>query len=62
MSSKELREKAQKAIENLPDKALVKLIDLLEELRIVPMDKQSDDAIIERIIEENREVLSRLAK
>jgi len=62
MSTKELREKAQKAIENIPDKALVKLLELLEELRVVPVDKQSDDALIERIISENRDVLSRLAK
>jgi len=62
MSTKELREKAIKAIENIPDKALVKLIDLLEELRVVPEDKLSDDALIERIIEENRDVLARLAK
>lgn len=62
MSTKELREKAQKAIENIPDKALVKLLELLEELRVVPADKQSDDALIERIISENRDVLSRLAK
>jgi len=62
MSTKELREKAQKAIEHIPDKALVKLIELLEELRIVPADQQSDDELIERIIEENRDVLSRLAK
>lgn len=62
MSTKELREKAQQAIENIPDKALVKLIELLEELRFVSVDKQSDDALIERIINENRDVLSRLAK
>ncbi|MBL0129566.1 MAG: hypothetical protein IPP83_19415 [Flavobacteriales bacterium] len=62
MTTKELREKVQQAIENIPDKALVKLIELLEELRIVPVDEQSDDALIERIINENRDVLSRLAK
>ena len=62
MSTKELREKAQKAIEHIPDKALVKLIELLEELKIVPVEKQSDEALIERIIDENRDVLSRLAK
>ncbi len=61
MSTKELREKAQQAIENIPDKALVKLIELLEELRILPVDKQSDDALIERIINENRGLLKRLA-
>ena len=62
MSTKELREKAQKAIENIPEKALIKLIEMLEELRVIPTDQQSDDALIDRIIEENRDVLSRLAK
>ena len=62
MSTKELREKAQKAIENIPEKALIKLIEMLEELRVIPADQQSDDALIDRIIEENRDVLSRLAK
>ena len=62
MSTKQLREKAQKAIENIPEKALIKLIEMLEELRVIPADQQSDDALIDRIIEENRDVLSRLAK
>ncbi len=62
MSTKELREKAQKAIENIPEKALIKLIEMLEELRVIPADQQSDDALIDRIIEENRDVLSRLAE
>lgn len=61
MSTKELREKAAKAIEGLSDKALIKLIDLLDELK-VGSAKESDDQLIEKIIEENREVLARLAK
>ena len=61
MSTKELREKAAKAIEGLSDKALIKLIDLLDELR-VGSAKESDDQLIDKIIEENREVLARLAK
>ena len=63
MSTKELREKATKAIEALPDRALVKLLELLEELRIAgDRGKQDDDALIEQIISENRDVLARLAK
>ncbi|MBK9274820.1 MAG: hypothetical protein IPM49_09810 [Flavobacteriales bacterium] len=61
MSTKELREKAAKAIEGLSDKALIKLIDLLDELK-VGSTKESDDQLIDKIIEENREVLARLAK
>ncbi len=61
MSTKELREKAAKAIEGLSDKALIKLIDMLDELK-VGSAKESDDQLIEKIIEENREVLARLAK
>ena len=62
MSTKELREKAQKAIESMPHKALEKLVALLEELKVLPADKAGDEAIIDRIIEENKEVLARLAK
>ncbi len=61
MSTKELRDKATKAIEGLSDKALIKLIDLLEELRI-GSSAETDDQLIEKIIEENRDVLARLAK
>lgn len=61
MNTKELREKAAKAIEGLSDKALIKLIDLLDELK-VGSAKESDDQLIDKIIEENREVLARLAK
>jgi hypothetical protein len=63
MSTKELREKATKAIEALPDKALEKLIALMEELKIASeQDNEADDALIEQIISENRDVLARLAK
>jgi hypothetical protein len=63
MSSKELRDKAAKAIEALPDKALEKLIELMEELKIASeQDHEADDALIEQIISENREVLARLAQ
>ena len=62
MSTKDLREKAAKAIEALPDKALEKLIELLEELKIASGGAQDDEALMERIIAENREVLARLAK
>lgn len=63
MSTKELREKAAKVIEALPDKALEKLIAMLEELKIASdRDHLADDALIEQIIAENRDVLARLAK
>jgi hypothetical protein len=62
MSTKELQQKAVKAIEGLSDKALIKLIALLEELNVGTSSTESDEALIERIIEENRDVLARLAK
>lgn len=37
-------------------------MEMLEELRVIPAKKQSDDEFIDRIIEENRDVLSRLAR
>jgi hypothetical protein len=60
MSTKELRDRATKAIEGLSDRALLQLIELLEELRVASID--NDEERIERIIEENRNVLVRLAK
>ena len=60
MSTKELRDSATKAIEGLSDRALLQLIELLEELRVASID--NDEERIEQIIEENRNVLLRLAK
>ena len=62
MSTKELQQKVAKAIEGLSDQALIKLIALLEELNVKTAGTESDEALIERIIEENRDVLARLAK
>jgi hypothetical protein len=62
MSTEELRETAQKAIQDLPPKALEKVIALLKELNMLTPPEQDDDELIERIIRENREVLSRLAE
>ena len=62
MSTKELREKATKAIEGLSDTALLKLVELLDELKIASAQGGDDEALIEQIIEENRDVLARLAK
>lgn len=61
MSTKELREKAAKAIEGLSDDALVKLIEMLDELHIASSAK-NNEAIIERIINEKRDLLRRLAQ
>lgn len=63
MSTEELREKARAAIDQLHPKALTKLVELLEELKILPApSKESDEALIDRIIEDNKDVLARLAK
>jgi hypothetical protein len=62
MSTKELQQKVAKAIEGLSDKALVKLIALLEELNVKTTGSESDEELIEQLIEENRDVLARLAK
>ena len=61
MSTNELREKATKAIEGLSDKALIKLVEMLDELRIAS-STEDDEALMERIISENRDVLARLAQ
>jgi len=61
MSTNELREKATKAIEGLSDKALVKLVEMLDELRIAS-STEDDEVLMERIISENRDVLARLAQ
>ena len=45
----------------LTEQKAAKLIDLLEELRI-GSSAETDDQLIEKIIEENRDVLARLAK
>lgn len=62
MSTEELRQKAAMVIDQLPDKALVKLVELLEELNLASAKGTDDDQLIEMIIKENRDVLSRLAK
>ena len=62
MSTKELRDRATKAIEGLSDRALLQLIEMLDELKIASAEKDDDEALIERIIDENRDVLARLAK
>jgi hypothetical protein len=62
MSNEELREKARLAIDRLPTKALAKLVELLEELKILPEEQLSDEALIDRVIEENKDALARLAK
>ena len=63
MSTKELQQKVAKAIEGLSDKALVKLIALVG--RVERQDHRlrvGRGALIEQLIEENRDVLARLAK
>lgn len=62
MSTKELREKATEVLAGLSDKALVKLVVLLDELKIHSSSESDDEAMIEEMTEENRDVMARLAK
>jgi len=62
MSTKELLEKATVVLAGLSDKALVKLIELLDDPKIRSSSESDDEAMIEEMTEENRGVLARLAK
>ena len=61
MSTEELREKAHKAIETLPDEQLPRFLAILEEIQAM-MAEVDFDAKVKSVIEANRGLLERLAK
>ena len=61
MSTKELRDKAHKAVDAIPEDKLQRFVSIMEEIK--DMMKESEfDARVKRIIDENRGLLQRLAK
>ena len=60
MSTKELQERAIKALENVPEHLFPALVEMLEEINELPKD-DSYLSRARRIIEEKRELFRRLA-
>jgi hypothetical protein len=61
MSTKELRDKAHKAVDAVPDDKLQRFVSIMEEVK--DMLKEAEfDARVKQIIEKNRGLLQRLAK
>lgn len=61
MSTKELREKAHKAVDAIPEDKLQRFVSIMEEIKDM-MKETEFDARVKRIIDENRGLLQRLAK
>ena len=61
MSTKELREKAHKAVDAIPEDKLQRFVSIMEEVKDM-MKETEFDARVKRIIDENRGLLQRLAK
>lgn len=61
MSTKELREKAHKTVDAIPDDKLQRFVSIMEEVKDI-MKEAEFDARVKRIIDENRGLLQRLAK
>jgi hypothetical protein len=61
MSTKELREKAHKAVDAVPDDKLQRFVSIMEEVK--DMLKEAEfDTRVKQVIEKNRGLLQRLAK
>lgn len=61
MSTKELREKAHKTVDAIPDEKLQRFVAIMEEIKDL-MKESEFDARVKRIIDKNRNLLQRLAK
>ncbi|MEO5584843.1 MAG: hypothetical protein ABIQ75_05260 [Flavobacteriales bacterium] len=61
MSTKELREKAHKAIDTVPEEQLPRFLVILDEIKAM-MAEVDLDAKVKDIIDANRGLLERLAK
>lgn len=61
MSTKELRNKAHKAVDAVPEDKLQRFVSIMEEVK--DMLKEAEfDARVKQVIEKNRGLLQRLAK
>jgi len=61
MSTNELREKAHKAVDAVPEEQLPRFVVILDEIKAMMADVDLD-AKVKNIIEANRGLLERLAK
>ncbi|MDX9750499.1 MAG: hypothetical protein RBT71_05415 [Flavobacteriales bacterium] len=61
MSTKELREKAHKTLDAVPDNKLQRFVSIIDEVKAM-LDEADLDARVKRIIDENRGLLQRLAQ
>lgn len=61
MNPAELREKAHKLVDAVPDDRLEHFVSIIEQIMEIP-DGTRFDAHMKRIIEEKRELLKRLAQ
>lgn len=61
MSTKELREKAHKTVDAVPDDKLKRFVSIIDEVKAM-LDEAEFDARVKRIIDENRGLLQRLAQ
>ena len=62
MSSQELRLEIQKLIESIPDDSLKSLYDYLKEIESLKPEALRDAGIIRKILEEDKNLLKRLAE
>lgn len=60
MSTKELREKAHKTVDAIPDDKLQRFVSIMEEVRDMLKDAEFE-ARVKRILDENRGLMKRLA-
>jgi|GEM_PF-1269423 hypothetical protein len=61
MNTKELREKAHKTVDAVPDDKLQRFVSIIDEVKAM-LDEAEFDARVKRIIDENRGLLQRLAQ
>lgn len=61
MSTKELREKAHRTVDAIPDDKLQRFVAIMDEVQDL-LNEAEIDARVKRIIEENRGLLQRLAQ
>jgi len=61
MTTTDLKYEIQKAIENVPESALVDLLDYLKQIQITPNEKINLSTHLSLILREDKELLQQLA-
>lgn len=61
MSTKELRDKAHRAVDAIPDEKLKQFVEVLDQINAL-LNEAEFDARVKKIIDENRGLLQRLAQ